>query len=200
MFIVFEGGEGCGKTTLRKAVSARLQSLGRMVTETREPGGSPMAEDIRTVLLANREEEVEALTEALLFFAGRNQHMERVILPDIAKGNVVLSDRFIDSSYALQCCGGELSKNHFDELVEMTLGSFRPTLTVVLDHDPAVTFTNVLKREFVDRMELKGLDYHQKVRIGFLEQAKKAPDRYLVLEAHRDLTTMVDEVLVRMGV
>jgi dTMP kinase len=200
MFIVFEGGEGCGKTTLRKAVSDRLRSIGRQVIETREPGGSPMAEEIRSVLLANRDEEVEPLTEALLFFAGRNQHVERIILPALKEGKIVLCDRFIDSSYALQCCGGELSKNHYESLVEMTLGGFRPDLTVVLDHDPAVTFVNVLEREFVDRMELKGLDYHKKVRKGFIEQAEQNPAKYLVLQAHRDITVMVEEVLLRMGI
>lgn len=199
MFVVFEGGEGCGKTTLRRAVSEKLQTMGHRVVETREPGGTPMAEEIREVLLDVREEPVEPLTEALLFFAGRNQHIHYTVLPALREGAVVLCDRFIDSSFALQCRGGELSSKHFDTLVEMTLGRLRPDVTVVLDHDPAITFTNVLNREFVDRMELKGLDYHNRVRQGFLDQAKVDTSRYMVLAAHQDLDTMVDTVIKRMG-
>ena len=112
MFVVFEGGEGCGKTTLRRAVSEKLQTMGHRVVETREPGGTPMAEEIREVLLDVREEPVEPLTEALLFFAGRNQHIHYTVLPALREGAVVLCDRFIDSSFALQCRGGEIGRAH----------------------------------------------------------------------------------------
>jgi len=199
MFIVFEGGEGCGKTTLRRAVGERLEAMGHTVTYTREPGGTPMAEEIRSLILSHRDEEVDVVTEALLFFAARRQHLEQVIKPNLKLGHIVLCDRFIDSTYALQCAGGSLSQSVFDTLVETTLGTLRPDLTVVLDLDPVISFDLVRERGQLDRMESKGLEYHQRVRTGFLEQLQRDPARYYLMTAHRDLDRMVQEVINRSG-
>lgn len=199
MFIVFEGGEGCGKTTLRRAVGERLEAMGYKVTYTREPGGTPLAEEIRALLLAHREERVDVMTEALLFFAARRQHVERVIKPRLSEGHIVLCDRFIDSTYALQCRGGELSRHTFNALVKTTLDDFRPDLTVVIDIDPEVSFKGVRERGELDRMEAKGLEYHQRVREGFLDQLAADPSRYYLMSGHRDLNKMVDEVINRSG-
>lgn len=199
MFIVFEGGEGCGKTTLRNAVATRLECLGYDVTQTREPGGTSMAEEIRDLLLSHREEAVDPLTEALLFFAARRQHIERVIKPKLLEGQIVLCDRFIDSTYALQCKGGSLPRGQFNALVKMILGDFRPDLTIVIDADPELSFEKVGERGQLDRMEAKGLEYHQRVREGFLDQIAADPARYYLMSGHRDLNQMVDEVMNRSG-
>ena len=199
MFIVFEGGEGCGKTTLRNALATRLECMGHEVIQTREPGGTPMAEEIREVLLRHRDEKVDPLTEALLFFAGRRQHIEQVIKPHLRMGKIVLCDRFIDSTYALQCRGGNLSRHTFNALVNTTLGEFRPDLTVVIDVDPKLSFEKVSARGVLDRMEAKGLEYHQRVREGFLDQIAADPSRYYLMSGHRDLNKMVDEIINRSG-
>jgi len=199
MFIVFEGGEGCGKTTLRSAVGRRLTEMGHRVTYTREPGGTPMAEEIRSLTLAHRDEEVDVVTEALLFFAARRQHVAQVVQPTLKMGHIVLCDRFIDSTYALQCAGGSLPVETFNQLVKLTLGDLRPDLTVVLDLDPEVSFERVRERGQLDRMEAKGLEYHQRVRQGFLDQLNRDPARYYLMSAHRDLEKMVQEVINRSG-
>lgn len=199
MFIVFEGGEGCGKTTLRNALSDRLVDRGHQVVQTREPGGTVMAEEIRELLIRHREEKVDPMSEALLFFAGRRQHVELVVKPNIRDGKIVLCDRFIDSTYALQCCGGNLPVHTFDTLVQTTLGDFRPHLTVILDVDPERSFDKIQNRGDLDRLESMGLGYHKRVRQGFLEQMSKDPSRYYLMAGHRDLDTMVDEVMVRAG-
>ena len=199
MFIVLEGGECCGKTTLRSSVAEKLTQMGYQVTQTREPGGTEMSEHIREVLLKPREEEVSPLSEALLFFAGRNQHIERVVKPKLEQGNIVICDRFIDSTYALQCRGGLLEESHYEALIKLVLGDFRPDLTIVLDHDPEVTFKLMGKRGIPDRLESKGLEYHRRVRQGFLDQIKKDPGRYHLMQAHQNLQKMVDEVIARAG-
>lgn len=199
MLIVFEGGEGSGKTTLRGAVAERLVQMGYEVIQTREPGGTPMAEEIRALVLSHRDEEVDPITEALLFFAARRQHVEQVIKPHLGMGKIVLCDRFIDSTYALQCRGGNLTRHTFNALVKVTLDNFRPDLTVVIDIDPKLSFEKVHARGALDRMEAKGLEYHERVREGFLDQISADPARYYLMSAHRDLNQMVDEVINRSG-
>lgn len=195
MFIVFEGGEGCGKTTLRSLLAEFLVANGYSVTQTREPGGTPLSEEIRGLLLTPRDEVVDVQTEALLFFAARRQHVESVIKPKLLAGNIVISDRFMDSTYALQCHGGSLPEETYNSLVKLSLGDFKPDVTILLDLDPEISFKGVRERGTLDRMEMKGLEYHQRVRQGFLEAASKDPSRYLVLKAHRDVNEMLAEII-----
>lgn len=194
-FIVLEGGEGSGKGTLADYLLKKLSNIGKEIIRTREPGGTPLAEEIREMVLRHRDEAVDPITELLLMNASRRQHYVNVIKPAIERGAIVISERFIDSSYALQCCGGKISREDFERVREVTIGAFRPDLTVVLDVDPAYAFSRLAYRGKLDRLESMGISYHREVRKAFLECAEVAPDRYLVLEALQDLGEMTTKII-----
>lgn len=195
-FLVIEGGEGSGKTTMAQELKLELrQAFPVPVVATREPGGTPMAERIRGLLLEHHDEPVCEITELLLFNASRRQHYVNVIKPQMDRGAIVLSERFSDSSYALQCRAGNLALEDFNRVVDTTLRGFKPNLTVVLDVDPAFAFERLEYRGRLDRMESKGLAFHQNVRKAFLECARAEPERYLVLEALQDLHGMVNAII-----
>lgn len=187
-FITVEGGEGGGKTTALNELEATLTAQGLSVARTREPGGTPLAESIRELLLAPRDESVDPTCELLLFFAARAQHVNRHIRPLLEQGTWVLCDRFTDSTVAYQGYGRELGVERIEELEQYTLGDFRPDLTIILDIDPVIGSERVLSRGMgKDRMEAEELSFHQRVREGFLERAHTHPERYCIIDASRPL-------------
>lgn len=202
-FITLEGGEGAGKSTQIRRLEARFSALGRDVVTTREPGGSPGAEAIRSVLL-DTAMALDATTEALLFAAARRDHVRATIMPALKAGKVVLCDRFIDSTRAYQGAGGDLSRAVIRRLETMAIGRTRPDLTIILDLDPATGMARAASRRGAalatsDRFERRGVDFHAAVRAEFLAIAVAEPRRCAVVDAARgpdavfaDLVALVD--------
>ncbi|CAB5000740.1 MAG: dTMP kinase [Actinobacteria bacterium] len=184
-FIAFEGGEGAGKSTQAAALAAHLREQGREVVVTREPGGAPAAEAIREILLDHRFAGLSARAETLLFAAARAEHVERTIRPGLERGAVVITDRYLDSSIAYQGISRALGIDVVEEISLWATESLLPDLTIVLDVAPSVGLGRAGKP---DRMEAEPLDFHLRVRQGFLDLAARQPERYLVIaaDAERD--------------
>ena len=193
LFIVFEGGEGAGKSTQSEALADYLIARGHQVVRTREPGGTPAAEAIRHVLLDPANTGLDDRAEALLFAASRGDHAARVIRPALERGDIVISDRFMDSSVAYQGVGRDLGVERVAELSLWATRGLRPDLTILLDVDPEVGLARVVGP---DRLESEPLEWHRRVRQGFLEIAAAEPDRYLVLDASRPAEDLAVEITV----
>ncbi len=194
-FIVFEGGEGAGKSTQAAALAELLQARGRSVVRTREPGGTPAAEAIRAILLDPAFAGLDDRAEALLFAAARGDHAQRVIRPALRRGDVVVCDRFMDSSMAYQGIARGLGADVVANLSLWATDGLIPDLTVVMDIDPQVGLGRVSSP---DRLESEPLEWHRRVREGFVEIARRDPRRYLVLDAGRppeDLATEIAQVV-----
>lgn len=195
-FIVFEGGEGAGKSTQSAALADYLQARGHEVLCTREPGGTPAAEAIRAVLLDPANAGLDDRAEALLFAAARGDHAARVIRPALERGEIVISDRYLDSSVAYQGVARGLGAERVAELSLWATGGLVPDLTIVLDVDPALGLARVVGP---DRLESEPLEWHARVRQGFLDIAAAAPDRYLVLDGSRPAEDLAVEIAVAVG-
>ena len=180
LFLVFEGGEGAGKSTQVKQLAAALTTQGYDVVVTREPGATPVGARIRALLL-DPATTLSPRAEALLYAADRAQHVAEVLLPALARGAVVISDRYVDSSLAYQGAGRELDADEVAELSRWATDGLRPQLTVLLDVDPVVGLGRATGDP--DRIEQESLRFHQAVRQGFLDLAAAEPHRYLVLGA-----------------
>nr|WP_262925753.1 dTMP kinase [Pseudomonas chlororaphis] len=187
MFITLEGPEGAGKSTNREYLAERLRAAGIEVVLTREPGGTPLAERIREVLLTPGEEVMNADTELLLVFAARAQHLATVIRPALARGAVVLCDRFTDSTYAYQGAGRGLSLERIEALESFVQGELRPDLTLVFDLPVDVGLARASARGRLDRFEQEGQAFFQKVRQAYLTRAAAAPQRYCLVDAAQPL-------------
>tara|TARA_R110001583_G_scaffold27985_8_gene99790 strand:- start:12776 stop:13423 length:648 start_codon:yes stop_codon:yes gene_type:complete len=199
LFISFEGGEGSGKTTQIRRLEEWFHRHNRDVVVTREPGGSPGAEEIRNLLLTGDPGRWDAVTEALLMFASRRDHVERTIRPALAGGKVVLSDRFADSSVAYQGFGHGLGADYIRNLWHIAIGDFKPDLTLIFDlpvdiglERAGARFANVSAAE--DRFERMGTAFHQRLRDGFLEIAREDSKRCKIIDANGD----IDQVTERM--
>lgn len=188
-FITLEGGEGAGKSTNARFIKAWLEQRGREVIMTREPGGSPLAEAIRGVVLQSWPEGMPQLTEALLMFSARSAHLEATVLPALESGKDVICDRFVDSSYAYQGAGNGFSIAKLQALEEMVLADLRPDLTIVFDLDPEIGLQRARNRGEQNRFEDETLAFMQRVRQAFLDRAKAQPARYAVLDAGHTLET-----------
>lgn len=183
-FITFEGGEGSGKSTQAPRLAERLIDAGIAVTLTREPGGTGGADAIRALLVEGEASRWDPQSEALLHFAARRDHVTRVIEPALAAGGWVVCDRFTDSSMAYQGYGHELGAEFIRALAELTIGGFRPDLTLILDIDPKIGLKRAGKRgDNETRYEGMGIDFHRRLRAGFLEIAKTEPGRCAVIDA-----------------
>ena len=183
MFISFEGTEGVGKTTLIQTLFAHFKAQGRDVVLTREPGGTPMAEQIRTLLLSvNHDEQMSHDTELLLMYAARAQHLERVILPALAKDTIVLCDRFTDSSFAYQCAGRGLSREKL-QLLNENFVSKMPDITFWLDAPIELGMNRARERGALDRFEQEKVVFFESVRSGFAEIHVREPERMKRLDA-----------------
>jgi dTMP kinase len=187
MFITFEGGEGSGKSTAIKAIVQALEKEGYQVVLTREPGGTPISEEIRSVILDKKNTDMDPRTEALLYAASRRQHIVQKILPALKEGKIVICDRYLDSSLAYQ--GGARGLG-IDNVLSMNLFAtegLEPDLTLLFDLDPQVGLARIAAnsgRE-VNRLDVEKLAFHTKVRDAFHELAKRFPKRYYVIDASR---------------
>jgi dTMP kinase len=194
-FITFEGGEGAGKTTQARLLVERLRALGVDVLQTREPGGSPGAEEIRGIAVSGEADRWSARTETLLMYAARSDHLERTIRPALVEGRWVVCDRFADSSRVYQGAGGGAAESLIEALDEAVVNGDQPDLTLVFDLPVEVGLDRAFGRGlFETRFESKGLAFHQKLRDGFLEVAKRHPERCVVIDA----TGEVEEVSARL--
>jgi dTMP kinase len=187
-FITLEGGEGAGKSTQIARLKDWLQSRGREVVATREPGGAPGAEAIRKLLVEGAAERWDGTTEALLHFAARRDHLRTTVWPALKRGAWVASDRFADSTRAYQGYGHGLDLAMLDQLYEAAVGSFRPDLTLVLDLPVEIGLARAAERRGAEtRYESLPREFHERVRKGFLEIAKRDPKRCAVIDATKDI-------------
>ncbi|HBC68748.1 MAG: dTMP kinase [Duodenibacillus sp.] len=177
-FITFEGIDGAGKSTQIDAVSSFLRERGIEVVLTREPGGTPLAEKIRAMLLHDG---MGATAETLLFFAARADHIARVIEPALARGAWVLSDRFTDATYAYQVGGKNYPGRHVETLERLVQGDLQPDRTVLFDIDPAEAARRLAATRAPDRFESEGVRFFESVRNAYLERARKAPERFFIV-------------------
>jgi dTMP kinase len=186
-FITLEGGEGVGKSVQAKRLEDHLASLGLVVVRTREPGGSPGAEALREAILSGFAAEFTSAGQALLFSAARVDHLDKAILPALASGAWVVSDRFADSTRAYQGAAGNLPPEFIASLERLTVGANRPDLTLILDLDPDVGLKRAAARRTgpTDRFESEGLPFHRTLRQAFLDIAAAEPLRCILIDADR---------------
>jgi dTMP kinase len=189
-FITFEGGEGTGKSTQARILAERLAPSAGEVVLTREPGGSPGAEQIRALVLQGDAARWSPVSETLLMYAARADHLERQIRPALERGATVICDRFLDSTRAYQGAGGGVSVRLLETLERHVIGETRPDLTLVLDLPVEVGLARATSREALDRFEAMGRDFHERLRQGFLDAAKAQPDRCAVIDASGDVETV----------
>ncbi|MFN3857832.1 MAG: dTMP kinase [Caulobacter sp.] len=184
LFITFEGGEGAGKSTQVRRLADRLKIAGRRVIMSREPGGSPGGEAIRDLLVRGDTDRWSPMTEALLMNAARRDHIERVIRPALDAGDIVISDRFADSTRAYQGAGGEADPEFIAALERYVVGDTRPDMTIILDLPVETGLRRALSRGGAEaRFEAKGEAFHERLRKGFLDIAAAEPDRCIVIHA-----------------
>jgi dTMP kinase len=204
VFITFEGGEGTGKSTVITRVRTWLVAQGREVVVTREPGGTPVAEAVRSVLLAPSMAP-DGLSELFLLEAARHDHVEQLIRPALARGAVVLSDRYADSSLVYQGVARGVPDAVVRWLNDLATGGLQPSRTVVLDLDPKVGLARVRQRADehgsteASRIDAESLDFHRRVREGFLALAAKEPDRVVVVDAAAAVNEVVAAVVDVVG-
>ncbi len=182
-FITLEGCEGVGKSTNLEFIAQCLKKHGIDVVLTREPGGTPLAEEIRELVLANRDEPVDAKAELLLIFAARAQHIAQVIKPNLDAGRWVLSDRFTDATYAYQGWGRHLSLDLISQLESLVQGDLRPDLTVLLDIDVEIGLQRAGERGELDRFESEQRQFFEAVRQAYLQRAQQEPTRFAIVDA-----------------
>ncbi len=186
-FITVEGGEGVGKTTNMAYVRHWLSDRGIDFVATREPGGTPVAEKIRALLLDHHAEAVDPVAELLLIFAARAQHIASVIEPALARGTWVLCDRFTDATFAYQGGGRQLGLDRVAVLEDFVQGSLRPDLTLILDVAPEIGLQRASERGKLDRFEMEQVTFFERVRETYLALAQRDGERYAVVDASRPL-------------
>ena len=199
MFITFEGGEGAGKSTLIKKVKDALEERGNSVILTREPGGTVFGEELRHLVLEQRQDvRISAKAELFLFLAARVQHIEEVIRPAIASGKIVLCDRFCDSTIAYQGMGRGLGMEYVAKCCEMAVGSMVPDLTFYIDIDPKIGLARASCRAGFDRIEIEKIAFHQLVRDGFHQLAKQYPHRIVMLDGEKNATEVFEDAMSKI--
>lgn len=187
-FITFEGVEGCGKTTQIKLLAELLSTRGANALLTREPGGCPIADKIRTILLDAENRALSPLSELMLYAAARTQHVTEVITPALATGNIVLCDRFCDATVAYQSFGRGIDRSVIYTLNHLACDGVSPDLTVLVDCDPRVGLERARRRIEAtsgpreERFELEALAFHERVRAGYLQLAAEEPERFLIID------------------
>lgn len=201
IFLTIEGGEGVGKSTNIQFIAETLEQAGVEFILTREPGGTPLAEDIRQLLLTPREESVAENTELLLMFAARAQHIAQVIEPALAAGKWVVCDRFTDATFAYQGGGRGISMQKIADLEQWVQGDLRPDFTLLLDADIKIGMARANKRGALDRFEQEQQQFFENVRAAYLAMAKQFSQRYRVIDAAQSLEQVqveLSQVLVEI--
>lgn len=195
-FITFEGIEGAGKSSLQRTLATALAARGRVVCATREPGGTPLAEEIRALALDRRADGMPATTELLLMFAARATHVAQRIEPALARGEWVLCDRFTDATRAYQGAGRGIPATAIESLAEVAHPGLVPDLTLLLDLPPDIGLARARQRSAAgDRFEDEALEFFARVRAGYLELAKREPARFRVLDATQSPDALRDAAL-----
>jgi dTMP kinase len=199
LFIAFEGGDGAGKSTQTVELAEALESRGLTVLRTREPGGTPIGEKLRSLVLDHGHGHIDAHTEALIFAASRAAHAGQVIRPALERGEIVLTDRYIDSSVAYQGAGRGLGTDAVREINEWATSGLQPHLTVLLDVDPEVGRRRRTAGDAAeDRLESEADEFHSRIRAAFLDLAETRPEKYLVLPAHLPVQELSARILERV--
>jgi dTMP kinase len=193
-FITFEGGEGAGKSTQAQILVDRLQSAGRNVIATREPGGSPLAEEIREVLLSGKVRQFGPLAEAVLFSVARQDHVDNLIGEALGRGTWVVSDRFLDSTRAYQGAAGGVSAPLIGALERITLKGLKPDLTFVLDLPADEGLARAAGRGAPDRFEGQEIAQHERIRRAFLDIAEQDPSRCVVIDARKPEALVAEDI------
>ena len=197
LFITFEGGEGAGKSTQIQRLATKLRAKGYKLTVTREPGGSPGAEAVRHVLLSGAAEPFGPAMEALLFAAARSDHVEQVIRPAVERGEIVLCDRFLDSSRVYQGATSDLDPELLATIERVAINGMMPDMTIIFDLDPEEGLRRASARrgaDTPDRFEKETLAVHQRRREAYLAIAEREPERCIVIDASADLETVENMV------
>ena len=199
-FITFEGGEGSGKTTQSELLYKNLKQKGLNVTRTREPGGTILGESIREILLKGEKDKMSSLTELYLFAAARRDHIDNIIEPSLKNNEIVICDRFIDSTTAYQGYAGNIDLNLINSINNFTIGSIIPNITYIFDIDPDIGLKRSIDTTSEEiRFEEKDIEYHKKIRSGFLEIAKNNSDRCIVIDAEQKLKK-IEELLLNLTI
>ncbi len=186
--ITVEGSEGAGKTTALKIIGEKLHEWGVDFICTREPGGEKNSEKIREILLYS--DHLHAKTELLLMFAARNEHIENVIKPALKKGQWVLSDRYVDASYAYQGGGRQLGYDVVKWFDEYIVGDMQPNFTILMDIDPAIGLERIKSRNHVDRIEQESMAFFTRIAQAYKEKAQSQPDRYAIIDASQSINVV----------
>ena len=197
LFITFEGGEGCGKSTQIAALKARLEAMGKTVEQTREPGGTALGESIRSLL--QHDEAGQGMSpeaELLLFAASRAQHVRERIAPAIAKGQIVLCDRFLDSTTVYQGVARAIDSKQVDTINQFAIGETKPDLTILIDLPPEIGLARVHARSDgqLDRMEKEAIEFFQAVRQGYLDLAAEEPKRFVLLDGSLTIEELSQQI------
>ncbi len=195
MFITVEGPEGSGKSSVMKAVAERLTKEGYDIVFTREPGGTPIAEQIREVILNKENTKMDKVTEALLYAASRRQHLVEKVWPLTKEGKIVISDRFLDSSLAYQGGARGLGIEKVLEINMHATEGYFPDLTLLFDLEPEIGLARIAanKGREVNRLDLEKIEFHHEVRANFLKIAKMFPERFVVLDASKSFENVVEQ-------
>ena len=199
LFITFEGMDGSGKTTQMHRLAARLRALGRSVLETYEPGGPPIAMQIRRILLDAAHQELSPTTEVLLYFASRAQNVDEWILPALDRGEIVLADRFTDSSLVYQGCGRNLGVETIEALDRIACRGLKPDLTILVDVDAEASLArararNIAKPHPETRMDDQSLEFHKRVYHAYHALAAKEPERVKVVDGSAGIDTIERDI------
>lgn len=195
VFVCFEGGEGGGKSTQSQLLHEWLSGEGYQVLLTRQPGGTAVGQQVRSIVLSPETGELSHRTEALLYAADKAEHVDSVLLPALGAGQVVVTDRYVDSAIAYQGSGRDLDPAEVTSLNRWATGDLRPHLTVLLDVEPQHGLGRFAER---DRIEAEGEEFHQRVRAAFLELAAADPEHYLVLDARGSIEEIAAAIRARV--
>jgi dTMP kinase len=195
LFISFEGGEGSGKSTQSKLLKEWFENEGKSVVLTREPGGTDLGKNLRKILLDNDTGDISPRSEALLYAADRAHHVYSLIRPALERGDVVITDRYFDSSIAYQGAGRILSPNEVARINRWATESLFPTLTIILDQPADIGLSRI---KSADRLESESIDFHNRVRQEFLQLAAVDPERYLVIDARKPVIEIHQEITSRI--
>ena len=199
-FLTVEGGEGAGKTTAIGFVKEWLQEQSLSFMQTREPGGTLMAEEIRALLLAEHNETITDITELLMMFAARSQNLSENIEPALAAGKVVICDRFTDATYAYQGGGRGIDQQKIAVLEQLVQGDYRPDMTLLLDIDPEIGMKRAKGRaeqqgDELDRIEQEAMAFFQRVRNTYLERAEHYPEQFVVIDASQSIDSVKQQII-----
>lgn len=201
-FITFEGGEGTGKSTQIKLLAEFLSKKGLPVITSKEPGGTEIGQELRHILVTGDKDKMDAVAEALLYYADRRIHMTKKVWPALEEGKWVLSDRFADSTVAYQYYGYDkrVPFQTLENLYKLTVGDFKPDLTILLDIDPEIGLARSMAKAGhmtvkETRHESRALEFHNNLRNGYLEMAQKEPERFVVLDADKTIEDLHQEIV-----